>query len=585
MELGVREEVKGINTSIRTMYQQGSSENDRIIELRPETCLAADLVYKNNEWIDDKLVRFGLINDEISFKVFFIVERIKTPEGWTPQQMKAVRRPHAVHEEFEDGEYFPVVLVKYNPAFALELPDTEAGLRYHYIIRSADDSFMMPNEGKHKEALARWDHDPDTFKISKGIYEVRDRLTITQDFIDKFLSSIVHGRGTFQEIKARYQYFVDIPECWATLLALWTMGTHIYQIFPAYPYIFLWAEHGSGKSRVLKVAAALSHMGKHIEDPSAASMFRLVDAIGATICLDEVDKMQNEKDRKQSSNVETMGILNAGYEMSATVPRYNVDKKMLEEFNAFSPKMLASNKELGLSLESRCLRIPLQRSNVQDFAHREPKDPHHLDQLEEIRNDAIIWAIDQGSIIYSMDKDAIRTKYEQRFKDVPIRLWQIMMPLLCVYEALRLDDKDAGCPSEAENLRQCIEYLSAEKKSASIPEADQRILLALADVCRLAGKITVRPIIANILAADQDADGNPDYDDAKFFNSQRVGLALRKYSIPSRSINGRKEYLPGMNPDARKSMVEEILKKFSVVSTEPVTTEKKESGLARFGDE
>jgi len=561
---------KGINESIRTLFAGGTAEQDRIIPLCTPQSLASG-VYDENRWVEDRLVRFGLIDGDVSFKTFFLVERLTFPDHFDDKQRKLVLRPWAKHEEIPDAEYFPVILIKYNPSLCpeSELRENEKRLRFVYPIRDREGHFTIPDEDKFHGALAHWNHQPFKYLLSKRLYEVRDKLTITQDTISSWLTGDFDGRGLFQEVRGQFKHFADLPEEWCALLALWTMGTHVHQLFAAYPYINLWAEHSSGKSRVLKVTAALAHMGKHVEDPSAAASFRMVDRISCTLCVDEVDKL-DPKD-----NPELLGILNTGYEVGATVPRYNVDTKMLEEFNAFSPKMLASNRALPISLESRCLRIPIMRSSNSEFAHREPKDPSNAAILAELQEDLAMWAIDQGTQLFDMDRGAVQRKYESKFIGVPIRLFQVMTPILCVYELLGLDEEIGAYPSETANLKKVIEALGQEKKSASIPEVDADILIGLANAIEDSGSdtLTIQNIISAIIGLEPDKKHEESRYEAwkgqkKFFGPPKVGIILKKYAVPNRAVDGRKQYLPGKTRDERRAFIGLIMERFGVERSE-----------------
>lgn len=537
------------NTGPSTMYRGGTAEEERIMTVG-DGRFGDFTPWKENSWVKEKLVKFGHTDERFAFKIFFRLERLHKPanEDFKDWQLKTCRK-WAVHEEFPLVEYFPKVLIKYakDPRVQGEFRD-EMDLRQMFDVRGLTERFEIPDEDRQGRGLADWDGDPPTFVISKKLYEVRDRIVIEQELIDKFLCVPSDGAGLFRKLKARFAYFCDMEEHWHTLLALWAMGTHIYTAFSAFPYIFLWAEAGSGKTRVLKTTTPLVHMGKHVEDPSAASAFRLVDAVNATLCIDEADKLTPDQ------NAELLGILNTGYELGATVNRYNVDKRILEEFNAYSPKMLASNRSLGNSLESRCLRIPVQRSSNQIFGEREPNDDIHRADALDIHQDLIVWAIDKGSDIMALDRKLIMDKYRSRFQGAPIRLIQIMMPLLILYDFLGIDKE------EAENLRRIIEYQCAEKKSQSIQENSLRILISLAELVDSLGaqKITTKAIIVNM---DLEKEEKED------FKPSKVGIILRQFNIPNRTVNGKREYMPGMDADERHVFIEDLFRKYSIDRT------------------
>jgi hypothetical protein len=141
----------------------------------------------------------------------------------------------------------------------------------------------------------------------------------------------------------------------------------MFQLWSAFPYFFILAERGSGKSRVLKFMSMVCSMGQYWVSPRASPMFRSVEALQPTLCLDETE-MLNDEDQ-----AELVNLLNAGYERGAKVPRTNSEKMVVEFFDAYCPKALASTKPPSTVLESRCLKVPIRRTQrLSEFVRRDP---------------------------------------------------------------------------------------------------------------------------------------------------------------------------------------------------------------------
>jgi len=61
------------------------------------------------------------------------------------------------------------------------------------------------------------------------------------------------------------------------VIALWSAGTYLFPAFPAYPYLQLAGEKGSGKSKVQDVLSCVAFNALQVVDPSPAVIYRLID--------------------------------------------------------------------------------------------------------------------------------------------------------------------------------------------------------------------------------------------------------------------------------------------------------------------
>lgn len=493
--------------------------------------------------ITERVVKFGEITDEYAFRVFLMPERL--PEGFNPQFL----RKYAAHPEFWDVEYFPYVLYRSNGCRKIiQVRD------YHGMFSIIGHDDLRNQDNSYK------------FKVSKQVYALAKSLSITEQELDDFLNKDVDGYLLFREIKATIRRYVDIEEWCATLLALWIMCTHIYTLFDSFPYILLHAEKGSGKSRVLKLAAQLTSMGQYWVSPRVAPLFRSVEALHPTLLLDELEFLNDEE------QAELVNLLNAGYERGAVVPRMNKDTMMVEYFDAYCPKALATTQSLSSVLQTRCLRIPIRRTTNQEFVSKDPMVDHNV--LKDIQKELVIWSIENGMEIARTDQHEIEKKYKKKFEGSPPRIFQIMRPILVLYDFLKLGEID-----EAESLTKIIENQAQEAKNISVDDSDQRILATLYK-CLVFGHhpLHTKDIISE-LGMEEDSE-------RKFYNAHRIGLSLKKYGIESRTINGRKEYLGKSSLDDAKKVVKELCQRYNIdISDADMEKEQKEREMhdkARF---
>ena len=161
----------------------------------------------------------------------------------------------------------------------------------------------------------------------------------------------------FNKIVDILKRYVDMDEKYYTIVTLWIVGTYFHDNFRTFPYLFLNASKGSGKTRLLKLIAFLSDNGKVLGLPSEAFLFRMSRKM--TFCLDEMENIE----RKESNSLRL--LLNSSYKKGLFIPRMkkNKDGDMItEEFEAFAPICIANIWGLDDVLQDRCISITLEKS-------------------------------------------------------------------------------------------------------------------------------------------------------------------------------------------------------------------------------
>jgi hypothetical protein len=138
------------------------------------------------------------------------------------------------------------------------------------------------------------------------------------------------------------------------VLALWTLGTYGFPVLPSFSRLNLHAEKGSGKSKVLKLIAALAHNGLWRTAPTPATLFRLIETLRPTLCLDELEHM----DRDDRGDIQA--ILNAGYQAGGAVDRCDPVTFNVRPFSVYAPIALAGIKGLNAVLADRAITIIMQ---------------------------------------------------------------------------------------------------------------------------------------------------------------------------------------------------------------------------------
>jgi hypothetical protein len=75
--------------------------------------------------------------------------------------------------------------------------------------------------------------------------------------------------------------FICFPEdSYLSFITLWVMGTYLFMIFRYYPYVWLNAEKGSGKTLLMEILSSVAFNGELITNPTESVIFRRGQADG-----------------------------------------------------------------------------------------------------------------------------------------------------------------------------------------------------------------------------------------------------------------------------------------------------------------
>ena len=165
----------------------------------------------------------------------------------------------------------------------------------------------------------------------------------------------------FNKIHDLFKQYVDFrSDIESRILSLWVVGTYFYQMFPAYPYLALNGPKNSGKSTVLRVLQPLAFNMISTSDPTGASMFRLIHYTSCTVGIDEAERYHNPRDPGMQ---QIRQLLNSGYKQGMPAIRITGEDMKPQAFDVYSPKILAAIMGLEDILASRCIAIPMRRTD------------------------------------------------------------------------------------------------------------------------------------------------------------------------------------------------------------------------------
>lgn len=164
-----------------------------------------------------------------------------------------------------------------------------------------------------------------------------------------------------ETIKTLKRFIVFKDDYQATAVGLWVFTSWFVEYLKFSPYILITSPMKEcGKSQLLRCMANLSRRSLLTSNLSAAIVYRVIDMVGPTLFIDEVDTFLKNND-------ELIGIINAGIEKDgakAARMEKGVDGKQYPvAFDCFAFKVLAgiSAKTISDTITSRSIVIELKR--------------------------------------------------------------------------------------------------------------------------------------------------------------------------------------------------------------------------------
>jgi len=180
---------------------------------------------------------------------------------------------------------------------------------------------------------------------------------VLQGFLEQGLESDIVS--TFHLVKSTLQASLDLksPRQY-TFLALWVIGTYVFEIFESYPYIHFNGPKGVGKTTALELLSKVCFNAELTPNISAPAQFRLIPACSPTLLIDE-----SEKYHRKSLEDERM-ILLSGYKRGGTVMRSVQGKGGWRPgmYEVYCPRGFASQNGFEDVMGSRTIKVLMSRT-------------------------------------------------------------------------------------------------------------------------------------------------------------------------------------------------------------------------------
>ena len=313
-------------------------------------------------------------------------------------------------------------------------------------------------------------------------------------------------------------------------VGVFVISTYFYDIFTAFPRVYIVGPFGSGKTRLGLLIAYLSRHGFSIIDPTEASVFRSIEAYGPTIYIDE-SSLEEGLDK----------ILSAGYKKGIQVPR--VDKTSREEFivtlhNIYTPTIFGFIELPNERLRQRSIVVNMLKA---PDPNPEKKDPEAED-LEWLREELYLARLTRANEVNESMK-VVKNVIGDSFVGREFELWY---PLLTIAKL---------CGDEVFNNLLSLAREDVEKRKLELWSEEKIVLAGIEVIFKERGEDEItfmtsylREKIKEILINEGEFNEN---EFEKLWNEKRLGRILTRLNI--------KKDKEGKGRDARR--VRRITKK------------------------
>ena len=364
--------------------------------------------------------------------------------------------------------------------------------------------------------------------------------------IQRFLQGeTIHPGEVFRNVHRTFTRYIDFRS-WveSSVMALWTIGTYFYTMFPAYPYLALNGPKNSGKSTVLRVLQPLAFNMISTSDPTGPSMFRMIHYTACTVGIDEAERYHNPRDPGMQ---QIRQLLNSGYKSGMPAIRLVGEDMKPQAFDVYSPKIMAAIMGLEDVLASRCIAIPMRRTDKQM-----PMISNEFDGAA-LRHQLYTLALSFHASIY---RNYFERPEIHKLHNRSGELWQPLVALAAFFE------EEGDIEGLLEAISQAAEWDEQLSEGKSLSDREESVLQALEIITRSAdGEHWVkgselRGLVAQLLSISIDQMGN----------AQWIGHILNRLQLTDK--RRRKHYSGGKMYGIERGQVIDMMRRYDVPKIE-----------------
>ncbi|HOP33434.1 MAG TPA: hypothetical protein PKU94_08660 [Candidatus Hydrothermia bacterium] len=210
------------------------------------------------------------------------------------------------------------------------------------------------------------------------------------------------GNGeTPKNIEETLRYYIRLGDDREyTIVASWILGTYLFPLFTAYPYLIIKGEKGSGKGTLLNILQrSCWNSTDEIITPSPSYLFRMIEDQRPTLLVDEYHRMLRGEMGKEVSS-----IFEAGNRRGGTVPRMekNGDELKPVKFKVYCPKAIVTRSPV--EAEDKGITITIPKIYDDQIYSKRSIEVQDDPILEKAREDIMKWVITHDEEVYGVYK-------------------------------------------------------------------------------------------------------------------------------------------------------------------------------------
>jgi hypothetical protein len=167
--------------------------------------------------------------------------------------------------------------------------------------------------------------------------------------------------SVLDEIASTIGQYVHLKPVWIHTCALWAALTHAVDMVHVLPRLAAQSPGpGCGKTVLMEAISNLVPRALTASSITAASVFRVIEALQPTLMIDEADQLF------RGDNADLVAVMNSGHRRSSAYVVRTVEvspgKHEAVQFSTWAPMMTASIRELPPTLQDRSIVVHLQRA-------------------------------------------------------------------------------------------------------------------------------------------------------------------------------------------------------------------------------
>ncbi|MHB8993715.1 MAG: CHC2 zinc finger domain-containing protein [Armatimonadota bacterium] len=311
--------------------------------------------------------------------------------------------------------------------YAVLVPDAQGKLQPR-VVCSDRSAFGLHS----RQAIDYFGRAPEPHEVP---YEANwSTGTMVPNSVPAFLAgnARVDPLALLRETRELLEEFLVFPDPrYHLLLAVWAMGTYVYQMFDAYPYLALSGPKGAGKTRTLELLEAICFNSGMAASVSDAVIFRKTTANRGTMLIDEAESLAS---KRKDDHSERLQIYNSGYRRSGRVERCVGDDHVPTTFATYCPRVFANIAGLENVLGSRTIQLSTTRTNIKipKFTEREQRE-----RMRDLRNGCYVFALGHHDQIAQVLDQLPALGY---LRDRDDELWAPLLAITEFLDGLRLED-------------------------------------------------------------------------------------------------------------------------------------------------